>query len=95
VRAVVLLPTVTEAGGGCGLWWSETMVVMTFMHVGGGLTHVSFRLISSNPGRRDVMIFIYLKNVLLQRPADVSSPVATMLQSSDGSTPHAAIVRPL
>jgi hypothetical protein len=32
--------------GGGGLWWPEPTVVVAFMHVGGGLTHVCFRLLS-------------------------------------------------
>jgi hypothetical protein len=38
---------VVGADGGGSLWWLELMVMAVFMHVGGGPTHISFRLISA------------------------------------------------
>jgi hypothetical protein len=43
---------VARADGGGGLRWSKPTVVAVFVHVGGGPTHVSFRLISSEPVQR-------------------------------------------
>jgi hypothetical protein len=40
---------VVGADGGGGLRWPEPMVVVAFVHVGGGPTHVSFGLVSSEP----------------------------------------------
>jgi hypothetical protein len=40
---------VAGADGSGGLRWPELMVVAVFMHMGGSLTHVSFRLISLDP----------------------------------------------
>jgi hypothetical protein len=72
------------------------MVVTAFVHVGGGSTHASFGLISSElVGMRDTIIFIYLKMSCSNGPADVSRLVATVLHSSYGPTPPVAIVRPL
>jgi hypothetical protein len=59
----VLQPTVTGDDGGGDMRWPKPMVVVAFIHVGGGPTHVSFKLILSE---QDAIIFIYLKNVLYQ-----------------------------
>jgi hypothetical protein len=45
--------------------WPEPMVMTAVVHVGEGLTHVSFRLSHQRAGvgRQDTIIFIYLKNM--------------------------------
>jgi hypothetical protein len=45
---VVLRPTVADETNGGGRW-SELMVVVAFVQVGGGPTHFSFGLISLEP----------------------------------------------
>jgi hypothetical protein len=54
-----------------------------------------FDLIGAGVGRRDAMIFIYLKTCCGNMLVDVRGLIATVLHSSDGPTPLVVIVRQL
>jgi hypothetical protein len=56
-----------RSDGGGALWSPKLMVVVAFIHLGGGPTHISFGLISSELVQRCEIKTIYLfilKNML-------------------------------